>query len=99
MIERLAAELERFAVEREWAQFHAPKNVAMALVVEAAELLEIFQWLTPTQSSDLTPKQRQRAGEEMADVLNYLVRLASILDIDLETVAFEKIAARFTLGE
>jgi len=81
----------RFAAERDWDQFHTPKNLAAALAVEAAELLEPFQWLTPEQSARLTPEQLAAVREEMADVLLYLVRLADKLDVDLIAAARDKI--------
>ncbi len=81
-----------FAAERDWDQFHTPKNLAAALAVEAAELLEPFQWLTPEESARLTPEQLAAVREEMADVLLYLVRLADKLDVDLIASAHDKIA-------
>lgn len=84
--------LRRFSDERDWAQFHTPKNLAMALSVEASELLEHFQWLTPEQSEALDATALQGVREEMADVLLYLVRLADRLDVDLIVAAREKIA-------
>ncbi len=83
--------LREFAAERDWDQFHSPKNLASALNVEAAELLEIFQWLTEAESRHLSAEQLTRAREEMADVLNYLVRLADKLDVNLMDAAREKI--------
>jgi dCTP diphosphatase len=83
--------LRQFADERDWDQFHSPKNLAAALSVEAAELLEVFQWLTEAESRKPTPEQLARAREEMADVLNYLVRLADKLDVNLMDAAREKI--------
>ena len=79
-LERLRDELRKFAIERDWDQFHSPKNLAAALAVEAAELLEPFQWLTEAQSRSLSAKQKQAVQSEMADVLLYLVRLADKLD-------------------
>ncbi len=79
----LRDELRAFAVERDWDQFHSPKNLASALTVEAAELLEPFQWLTEEQSSSLTDKQRCAVMDELADVQIYLIRLADKLDVDL----------------
>src|SRR5207247_6814948 len=73
--------LRRFAAERDWEQFHSPKNLAIALSVEASELLEHFQWLTDKASTDLPPDTLARVREEMADVLLYLVRLADKLDV------------------
>ena len=84
--------LRDFAAERDWDQFHSPKNLASALSVEASELLEIFQWLTEEQSRKLSPEQLAHARDELADVLNYLVRLADKLDVNLMDAAREKIA-------
>lgn len=83
--------LRAFADERDWNQFHAPKNLAMALIVEAAEVVEHFQWQDPAG----VPTQEARAaiGAELADVLFYLVRLADRLDIDLPAAAAAKLAA------
>lgn len=85
--------LARFAVEREWEQFHTPKNLAMALAGESGELLEIFQWLTPVQSNEVMQdhERAMQVREEMADVLAYLLRLADVLDVDLEQALTEKI--------
>ena len=88
----LAAKLRLFARERDWEQFHTPKNLAMALTVEAAELQEIFQWLNGGDSAALSAKDRQRVAEELADVLLYLVRLADVMKIDLERAALDKLA-------
>lgn len=78
----LRDELRRFAVARDWQQFHTPKNLAMALSVEAAELLECFQWLTPEQSAKPAARDRRAIEEEVADVLLYLLRLTDVLGID-----------------
>ena len=78
----LARQLDRFAQERDWQQFHSPKNLASALVVEAGELLEHFQWLTEEQSRGLAPERRDAVGAEIADVLLYLIQLATSLGID-----------------
>lgn len=83
--------LRAFAAERDWDQFHSPRNLATALAVEAAELLEPFQWLTDEQSRHLTPQARAAVEEELADVLLYLVRLADRLDVDLAAAARAKI--------
>jgi dCTP diphosphatase len=88
MRERLRA----FAAERDWDQFHTPKNLAAALTVEAAELLEHFQWLTDEQSRDLPPEVRARVSAELADVFGYLIRLADKLNIDLIAVTRDKIS-------
>ncbi len=83
--------LRAFAAERDWEQFHSPKNLAMALIVEAAELVEHFQWLTEDQSRALEPRQRDEVEQELADILIYTVRLADRLGVDLESAAWRKI--------
>ena len=83
--------LRKFVAERDWDKFHSPKNLAMALSVEAAELLEHFQWLSEEQSRKLTPEKLAEVRDEMADVLVYLVRLADKLDVDLLDAAAKKI--------
>lgn len=88
---KLRDRLRVFAVERNWDQFHSPKNLAMALIVEAGELVEPFQWLTEDQSKCLDPKQLSHAQDEVADVFIYLVRLADKLGIDLIESANKKI--------
>jgi len=90
-LHRLRDALREFAAEREWDQFHSPRNLATALAVEAAELLEPFQWLTDEQSRALPPEVRSAVEEELADVLLYLIRLADRLDVDLERAARSKI--------
>jgi dCTP diphosphatase len=87
----LAERLRQFAIERDWEQFHSPKNLAMALVGEAGELAAEFQWLTEDQSRAPDAEQLARIRAECADVLNYLVRLADKLNIDLVAAAHEKI--------
>jgi NTP pyrophosphatase (non-canonical NTP hydrolase) len=89
--DELPARLSAFAHERDWEQFHSPKNLAMAVAAEAGELLEHFQWLTESESRELTGSQREQAVLEMADVLLYLVRLADQLDVDLVAAAHRKI--------
>lgn len=91
-LESLRNELRKFAAERDWDQFHSPKNLAAALAVEAAELLEPFQWLTEEQSRDLPLEKAEAVRKEIADVFLYLVRLADKLDIDLVDVARAKIS-------
>ena len=88
----LQRRLAAFAAARDWDQFHSPKNLAMALSVEASELLEEFQWLTEEQSRALDPERHERVRLEMADVLIYLLRLADKLDVDLARAATEKVA-------
>lgn len=90
-LDELRERLREFARERDWEQFHSPKNLAMALSVEAAELVEHFQWLTEAQSQALDPQKREQVAQELADVLLYLVRLADRLDIDLLDAARRKI--------
>ena len=89
-LRELAQALRRFADDRDWDQFHAPKNLATALSVEAAELLEHFQWIGEDESRRLAPETLAKVGEEMADVLLYLVRLADKLDVDLVQAAQRK---------
>ena len=84
--------LRRFAADRDWDQYHSPKNLASALCVEAAELLEHFQWLTDEASKSLSTEQRTKVAEEMADVLLYLIRLADKLNVDLLEAADNKIS-------
>lgn len=79
----LTQALRDFAAARDWAQFHSPKNLATALSVEAAELLEHFQWLTEDQSRNLPGPQKDEVAAEAADVLLYLLQLCDKLDIDL----------------
>lgn len=83
--------LRRFARERDWEQFHTPKNLAMALIGEAAEVVEHFQWLTPEQSADRDASTREAVAMELADVLLYLVRLADVLGVDLAEAAQRKL--------
>jgi NTP pyrophosphatase (non-canonical NTP hydrolase) len=90
-LDELAARLAEFARERDWDQFHAPKNLAMALAGEVGELLEHFQWLTEQQSAALPAETKEAVALEMADVLLYLVRLADKLGIDLAAAAERKI--------
>lgn len=92
-LRELSARLEQFAMERDWQQFHSPKNLASALVVESAELLEHFQWLTEDQSRELEPAKRDAVAGEMADVLLYLLQLSSAVDVDLAAAAESKLQA------
>ncbi len=95
-VDHLAQALRQFADERDWGQFHAPKNLASALIVEAGELLEHFQWLSEEQSRRLPPERLAAVGAEMADVLLYLVRLADVLGVDLIAAAQAKMALNAT---
>jgi NTP pyrophosphatase (non-canonical NTP hydrolase) len=92
-IEELRDSLRAFAKERNWEQFHSPKNLATALSVEASELLEHFQWLTDEQSRDLPKDKRTEVAEEMADVLLYLLQLTDKLQIDIMDAARKKLHA------
>ena len=92
-LESLRDQLREFAAARDWEQFHSPKNLAMALAVESAELVEIFQWLTEAQSRALPDEARAAASEEIADVLLYLIRIADKLEIDPIAAANRKLAA------
>ncbi len=87
----LKERLRAFATARDWQQFHTPKNLAMALVAEAGEVVEHFQWLTPAESEALTAERRAEVALELADVLLYLVMLADRLDVDLADAAQKKI--------
>lgn len=91
-MQALARALQQFADARDWGPFHSPKNLASALIVEAGELLEHFQWLTEDQSRQLAPDTRQAVAHEMADVLLYLVQLSTVLGIDLMDAARAKMA-------
>ena len=91
-LEALRAQLRAFVTERDWDQFHNPKNLAMALVVEAGELVEQFQWLTPEQSEQLPPETCAAVEMEVADVLLFLLRLCDRLDIDPLQAAQRKLA-------
>ena len=90
-IENLRNQLRSFAAERDWDQFHSPKNLASALAVEAAELLENFQWLTEAESQQLPPDALAAVRAEVADVLLYLIRISDKLGIDLIAAAKAKI--------
>ncbi len=82
--------VRQFVEERDWQQFHAPKNLAMALSIEAAELMEHFQWISAAESRALDSGKLANVGHEMADVLCYLLALANQLDIDLTSTFFQK---------
>jgi dCTP diphosphatase len=90
IMETLRIALRKFAAERCWEIYHSPKNLAMALSVEAAELLEHFQWLTEEESRRLGPEKLDRVAEEIGDVMIYLVRLADRLGIDPLAAAKKK---------
>lgn len=87
----LRSRLNAFVEERDWDQFHSPKNLAMAMIVEAAELVEHFQWMTEQQSRELTAEQKELAGQEIADTFVYLLRIAEVLNIDIIDAANRKL--------
>ena len=91
-LDTLRQRIRAFAEARAWERYHTPKNLVMALSVEASELLEPFQWLTPAQSQALSAEQHEAVRQEIADVLIYLTRLADLLDIDLLDAAADKLA-------
>lgn len=90
-LQALRDELRAFAAERDWDQFHSPKNLIMALTGEVGELIEHFQWLTEAQSRTLPADTRAAVADEIADVQLYLIRLADRLDIDLADAAAAKL--------
>jgi NTP pyrophosphatase (non-canonical NTP hydrolase) len=90
-MENLKQELENFSREREWEQFHSPKNLAMALGVEAAEIMEHFQWLTQEESRSLDDVKLTKISEEIGDVMIYLTELAAVLEIDPLAAAWDKL--------
>ena len=92
-LQALISALRNFARERDWEQFHAPKNLAAALSVEAAELLEHFQWLTEEQSRQLSAEKKTEVAQELADVFLYLLQLSDKLDVDLSKAAWSKLNA------
>ena len=84
--------LKQFSKERDWEQYHSPKNLAMALSVEVAELVEIFQWSNDGGIKEVENEQtRKEIEEEIADIFNYLVKFVDLMDIDLEKISLEKI--------
>lgn len=91
-VDQIQQRLRAFALERDWNQFHTPKNLATALSVEAAELLEIFQWLTDEQSLTIKADEQRMTmvSQEIADVMMYLLRLADVLSIDLQQAVDQK---------
>ncbi len=90
-LDELKLRLRQFAADRDWDQFHSPKNLSMALIAEAAELVEHFQWLTEEQSANLSSAKLKEVEEELADILIYLVRSADKLGINLIEAAQQKI--------
>jgi len=94
-LEALTLALREFARERDWEQFHDPKSLVLALVGEVGELAELFQWIPADGAIEhfADPARKQRAGEEIADVLTYLVRLADVLDVDIAAATWAKLEA------
>jgi dCTP diphosphatase len=90
-LEQIKIRLREFAAERDWDQFHSPKNLSMALIVEAAELVEHFQWLTEDQSQTLPAEKLAEVEQEIADIQIYLIRLADKLGVDMEKAVNAKI--------
>lgn len=90
-IETLLSRIQKFADERDWEQFHSPKNISMALAVEASELLEHFQWMSQEESRNIHGDKKQEVADEVADVFLYLLRMCEQLDIDLIESAHKKI--------
>lgn len=90
-LEALRQRLAKFADDRDWEQFHSPKNLSMALIAEAAELVEHFQWLSEVDSRQLDAKKRAAVAMELADIFIFLIRIADKLDVDLLDAAWKKI--------
>lgn len=90
-LKRIEQTLVTFSEKRDWDKFHSPKNLAIALSVEASELLEVFQWLTEEQSRNLTKEQMRHTEEEIADIIIYTLNLCKKLNIDLEQIVLRKI--------
>lgn len=101
-LQSLNAVLKKFATDRNWQQFHNPKNLAMALNVEAAELLEHFQWLEPEQAKNLSTDKLQEVALEIADIQIYLIRISEVLGVDIIKSTKDKIKInqqRFPVGQ
>ena len=90
-LEKIRLRIRQFAADRDWDQFHSPKNLSMALAAESGELLEQFQWLTEEQSKKLSSEKLHNIKEELADIQIYLIRLADKLNIDIIDVVHKKI--------
>jgi NTP pyrophosphatase (non-canonical NTP hydrolase) len=91
-LDELTQRLHRIRDQNDWQQFHSPKNLAMAASVEMAELVEIFQWLREDESRKLPPEKLAHAGQEVGDIVLYLVLLCSELGLDMEAVVRDKLA-------
>ncbi len=90
-IDQLRARVNQFVEARDWAQFHSPKNLAMAMIVEAGEVVEHFQWMTEDESRQLDDAQKEQVGHELSDTFVYLLRIAEVCGIDLIEAANKKI--------
>ncbi len=90
-LDHLRQRIDTFVTERDWAQFHSPKNLAMAMIVEAAEVVEHFQWMTAQDSQQLSEDQKREVGQELADTFVYLLRIAEVCGIDLIEATHAKI--------
>ncbi|MEB0043228.1 MULTISPECIES: nucleotide pyrophosphohydrolase [unclassified Pseudomonas] len=91
-LDELTQRLHRIRDQNDWRQFHSPKNLAMAASVEMAELVEIFQWLSEDQSRQLPPDKLEHAGQEVGDIVMYLLMMCSELGLDMEQVVRSKLA-------
>lgn len=91
-LQQLKDQMKKFVSERDWQQFHTPQNVAMSIVLEAAELMELFQWSNSARSLDRAEQVKERLRHELADVFCYVMALANVCDIDLTTAVVEKMA-------
>ena len=91
-LDKLSKLVEQFAEERQWGEFHNIKNLVMSLSIESAELMEIFQWLTPDQSERISEneQQKERVSEELADIFIYLLKIVNKLDLNLEEICYSK---------
>ncbi len=90
-MKQLQTEIKEFIGKRDWQQYHSPKNLAMALSVETAELVEIFQWLTPEQSQNVSPKTLEHIEEEIGDIMIYLTTIAAAYNLDPLSAARKKL--------
>ena len=90
-VDELKNNISIFAKERDWEQFHTPKNLACALSVEASELLEIFQWINETEQRNISTEKKEAISEELSDIITYAVRLAGVMDINLSDSIEKKI--------
>jgi dCTP diphosphatase len=101
-LKKLREAVNKFADERDWGPYHTPKNLAASVSIEAAELLEIFQWKTAEESAKLSKEEKEHLSEELADVFLYLVRLGDRFDIDLIEAAEKKMvknAVKYPVGK